>query len=177
MREFKLLLFFALIAILIGCGADEPKDTKEPVEQVKQSDAATALTEEDKLKASMTELIERMIEGDKSVLYENEFSYYTDETSRSDYMKLHRVIDYTYDTLSGITYNTVNIMGDSAIVNANIIYESKAGGEITKAYTFKMYNFNGKWIKPYLSQVRLERDYLEQRHIYDSTVAAEEVGN
>lgn len=174
MKEFRSLLFIAAIAILVGCGADEPKETED---QAKPSDEITQLTEEEKLKTSMTELIERMIEGDKMVLYENEFSYYTDETSLSDYMKLHRVIDYNYDTLRAITYNSVNIMGDSAIVDANIIYESRAGGEIVKTYQFKMYNFLGKWIKPYLSKVRLERDYLEQRRIYDSTVAADEAGN
>ncbi len=174
MKEFRSLLLIALFAFLIGCGADEPKETEVTTEL---SDAVTELTEEDKLKASMTEFIERMIEGDKTVLYEHEFSYYKDETSFSEYMTQHKVIDYAYDTLGGITYNTVNILGDSAIVNANIIYESKAGGEIIKTYTFKMYNFNGKWIKPYLSKVRLERDYLEQRRIYDSTVAAEEAGN
>ncbi len=174
MKEFRSLLLIALVSFLIGCSADEPKETEVTPEP---SDAVTEMTEEDKLKASMTELIERMIEGDKSVLYEHEFSYYTDETSFSEYMTLHKVIDYAYDTLSGITYNTVNIMGDSAIVNANIIYESRAGGEITKTYTFKMYNFSGKWIKPYMSNIRLERDYLEQRRIYDSTVAAEEAGN
>lgn len=180
MKEFKSLLFIAVIAILIGCGADQPKDAEKPdesTEQTKPSGEVTALTEEDKLKAAMTELIERMIEGDKMVLYENEFSYYTDETSLSEYMTLHKVIDYAYDTLRGITYNSVKIMGDSAVVSANIIYESKAGGELSKTYSFKMYNFLGKWIKPYLSQIRLERDYLEQRRIYDSTVAAEEAGN
>ncbi len=171
MKEFRSLLFIALITILIGCGADEPKESKE---QAKPTDEVGELTEEDKLKASMTELIERMIEGDKMVLYEHEFSYYTEETSLSDYMKLHRVIDYKYDTLVGITYNSVKIMGDSAIVDANIIYESKAGGEFTKTYQFKMYNFQGKWIKPYLSLASLEREYLEQRRIYDSAAAAEE---
>ena len=174
MREFRSLLLIGIIACFIGCGSDEPKDTEVTEEP---ADTFAEMTEEDKLKASMTELIERMIEGDKSVLYENEFSYYTDETSFSDYMKIHRVIDYAYDTLSGITYNSVNIMGDSALVDANIIYESKAGGEIVRTYKFKMYNFNGKWIKPYLSKIRLERDYLEQRRIYDSTVAAEEAGS
>ena len=37
-----------------------------------------------------------------------------------------------------------------------------------------MYNFQGKWIKPYLSLASLEREYLEQRRIYDSAAAAEE---
>lgn len=174
MKEFRSLMLIGLISILIGCGSDEPKETEEPP---KTTDEVAVVTEEDKLKAAMTELIERMIEGDKTVLYENEFSYYTDETSLSDYMKLHRVIDYNYDTLRGITYNDVNITGDSAIVSANIIYESKAGGEFSKTYKFKMYNVNGKWVKPYLSKIRLELDYLEQRRIYDSAAAAEEAEN
>ncbi|HHI02629.1 MAG: hypothetical protein DRP51_06740 [Candidatus Zixiibacteriota bacterium] len=175
MKQFRSLLCIALLAILIGCGTDEPDKTKESAEeQMKLSGDTAILSEEDKLKASMTELIERMIEGDKTVLYEHEFSYYTDETSLSDYMKLHRVIDYNYDTLRGITYDSVKIMGDSAIVDAGIIYESKAGGEFTKKYRFKMYNFHGKWVKPYMSQVRLEREYLEQQRIYDSAAAAEE---
>ena len=183
MKEFKSLLFITIIAILIGCGADEPKvsketeESKDSLEQAKPSGEVLAVSEEDKLKASMTELIERMIEGDKMVLYENEFRYYTDETSLSEYMAEHKVIDYKYDTLRGITYNSVVIMGDSALVDANIIYESAAGGEFTRTYKFKMYNFAGKWIKPYLSVARLAREDIEQRRVYDSVVAAEEAGN
>ncbi|MCP4706375.1 MAG: hypothetical protein GY865_17390 [candidate division Zixibacteria bacterium] len=177
MKEFKSLLIIALIVILIGCGSETPDDTQKPEEQINPTDETVQLTEEDDLKASMTELIERMVEGDKSVLYEHEFSYYTEETSYSDYMKLHRVIDYNYDTLRGITYNSVDLMGDSALVSANIIYESITGDEIIRTYQFKMYYFNGKWIKPYMSNIRLEQEYMEQRRIYDSSAAAEEAGN
>lgn len=174
MKAFRSLLFIGLIAILVGCGTEKSKESEKTDESATPSGEVSALSEEDKLKASMTELIERTAEGDKMAMYEHEFSYYTDITSLSDYMKLHRVINYKYDTLRTITFNSVTILGDSALVDANVIYESKAGGELIKTYQFTMYNFQGKWIKPYMSKIRLEREYLEQRRIYDSSAAAEE---
>ena len=168
MKEFRALLFIVLLAILIGCGADNGKDTtaKTPADQ-------SQMTEKEKLMASMTELIERLMEGDKTVLYENEFDYYKDEVSLSEYMEIPHVIDYDYDTLRGIEFDTLVILGDSAVINAEVHYESKAGGDISRVYQFKMYNFHGKWIKPYMSKVRLEREYMEQQRIYDSAAAAE----
>ncbi len=168
MKEFKVCLLIALMAILYGCGGEKEK---EPAET---SGGVAEMSEEDKVKVSMTELIERMVEGDKTVLYEHEFNYYTDDISLSDYMKISWVKDYAYDTLRGIEYDSVKIIGDSAIVDAKIIYESKAGGEKKKAYRFTMYNYNGKWIKPYQSKFNEEMEYLESKRAYDSAAAAEE---
>ena len=168
MKDYKSYLVIILLALLIGCGADKDKDAGQTTKDMSE------MSEEEKLKASMTELIERLVEGDKTVLYEHEFSYFQDENSLSDYMEMDMVINYDYDTLRGISFDTVAMMGDSAIVVARVKYESKAGGEFEKKYQFKMYNFHGKWIKPYMSKVRLEREYLELQRIYDSAAAAEE---
>lgn len=168
MKEFRALLIITAFAILIGCGTK-----KEPEPQTKSPEPAVQ-TEEDKVKASLTELIDRMMEGDKTVLYENEFGYYTQETSLSDYMKEHRVIDYNYDTLGGITYDSVEINADTAMVYAKVHYNSKAGGETVRAYRIQMFKYNGKWIKPYMSKISDELEYLKQKRIYDSSAAAEE---
>jgi len=168
MKEFKVLIFLTVLMILIGCGAE--KTDQSP----KTAATDTALTDENKIRAALTELIERVMEGDKNVLYENEFSYYTDETSLSDYMKLARVINYAYDTLRGIEIDSINIMGDSALVDTRITYESKAGGEFTKEYKIMMYNFDGKWVKPYMSRADAALEYLKSRRAYDSAVAAQE---
>jgi len=162
MRDCRTFGFILLLAGLLafGCGGggdDKTGKTKAPEE----------MTEEEKVMASMTELIERLIEGDKTVLYEHEFSYFKDETPLSDYLEIPRVADYAYDTLSSIGYDSVVISGDSARVYAVVTYESKAGGEIQRQYSFWMYNLDGTWKKPYRSSAEKEREYIEEKRRYE----------
>ena len=78
MKDCRVFGFAVLLIglFIFGCGGsgdDKSQQTKSPEE----------MTEEDKIKASMTALIERLMEGDKTVLYEHEFDCFKDETSLS----------------------------------------------------------------------------------------------
>jgi hypothetical protein len=170
MRDCRVIFLVVLAVGLLafGCGGDG--DDKS---QAQQTEPPEEMTEEDKIKASMTELIERLMEGDKTVLYEHEFSYFKDETSLSDYFKIPKVADYDYDTLSGIEYDSIAFYGDSAKVWAYVTYESKAGGEIRRKYGFWMYNYHGWWQKPYCSLARKEREYLEEKRLYEQNAEDE----
>ena len=168
MRDCRIfgLIVLAIGLLAFGCGGDG--DDKSG-----QTKAPDEMTEEEKVMASMTELIERLVEGDKTVLYEHEFSYFKDETSLSDYFKIPKVADYAYDTLSKIEYDSVVFYEDSARVYALVTYESKAGGEIKRHYSFWMYNYHGWWQKPYCSLARKEREYLEEKRLYEEDAEEE----
>jgi len=120
------------------------------------------------------EYFDRVMEGDKTVLYENEFTYYTDEISLDDYMELNKVLDYKYDTLAGVTLDSIQMMNDSARLWIKVHYAGMAGDDREMPYVIKAYRSRGGWIRPYLSRWDNEAEYLEMIRQYDSAVAAEE---
>ncbi len=162
------ILLFAVL--IIACG--EKMETHQDTGPAANIDPAN-MTEEDKIEAAMIKFMERLWEGDKSVLYENEFSYYRDQTSLSEYREMYRVYEYIYDTIRGIELDSVQLMGESAKVWARVIYESFSGsGRSEQEYDFIMYNFEGRWIKPYMSVsgTQLELEHLGElkRYIEES---------
>jgi len=176
MNGCKLIFLLLPFILLLSCGdqSGDSSDRKETgqVSATSQGDKPRAeMTEEEKIMADMSNLMERLAEGDKSALYENEFNYYQFETPLSEYWKLDKVYRYKYDTLRGIEFDSVKIMGDSARVWARVIYESSAGkGKVEQDYNFWMYNFSGdRWIKPYISVAGSyrEMEYLENLRRYE----------
>ncbi len=179
MKGYRILILILTALLLQSCGSKEDGSTVSEKTAMNESIQAAAtdqkprseMTEEEKIMADMTNLMDRIAEGDKSVLYENEFTYYRDETPLSEYWKEYKVYNYKYDTLAGITYDSVKILGDSAKVWAKIVYTSKAGAGTSKVdYNFIMYKFMGdRWIKPYVSVAGSAREleYLENIRRYE----------
>lgn len=166
MKHHRLFSLIFCMALFFSCAGDHEVDIK--------TEADIEKDDETLIRTALVELIDRVKEGDKTVLYENEFGYFTDSVSLSEYMEVRRVLEYKYDTLSGILIDSVHLMGDSAMVNVRVTYESAAGGEFERPYAFKMYRYGDRWIKPYLSRYEIELEYLERVRAYDSAVAAEE---
>ncbi len=167
MREYKLILLAVIILILPGCGGSEKPETTNAAST--QTMTTTSGSDEEQIRAVMKNMMDRLWEGDKTALYENEFSYYRDKTPLSEYYELHKVYNYIYDTIRGINIDSVKVTGDSARVFAQVIYESRSGkGQTSQAYAFSMYKFTGKWIKPYMSMAgsKEELEYLENLRRY-----------
>jgi hypothetical protein len=167
MIKCKPVFVFLITLFIIACG--EKMETHQDTGPVAEIDT-TNMTEEEKIEAAMTTFMERLWEGDKSVLYENEFSYYKAQNSLSEYMELYRVYEYIYDTIRGIEFDSVQLMGESAKVWARVVYESFSGsGRSEQEYDFFMYNFENRWIKPYMSVAgsQLEIEYLENLDRYN----------
>jgi len=156
-----LLLFF------VGCGSGE-QAKKEPVAPKEPIN-----TDEMALRATLTESFDRIKEGDKTVMYENEFSYYHLEVSLSQYLELKAVRGYGADSLIGIEIDSVTFTGDSARAHFRVKYESADGSIKEQPANIKMYRDAGRWVRPYLSKWDKERDYLEQKRIYDSVTAGQ----
>jgi len=169
MRLYKLLPFLLCLILVAGCSKQEETDAeKEPTIEDK-----SPFLDSDKqaIAAVMEEYIDRVKEGDLTVLYENEFSYYKDEHSMSEYMEMKRVLDYKFDTLSAIEIDSIHVMDDSAVLVIRILYESAAGGTLERPYMIKMYRSFGGWIRPYLSKWEEEAEYLEQIREYEEAVS------
>jgi len=169
MKHYSLILIIFCM-ILLGACSGETENIKPDVKNEMTSDNP----DEAEIIAMITEYFDRVREGDKTVLYENEFTYYTDEKSFDEYMALSKVLDYKYDTLGGVYVDSVRVMEDSAWMWVNVIYNSADGSTKERPYRLKAYRSRGRWIRPYLSRWNQEFDYLEQVRIYDSVTAAEE---
>ena len=115
----------------------------------------------------------RIKEGDKTVMYENELSYYHLEVSLSQYLELKAVRGYGADSLIGIEIDSISFFGDSARVHSRIKFESADGSIKEQPANIRMYRDAGRWVRPYLSMWDKELDYLEQKRVYDSVTAGQ----
>ncbi len=167
MKRSKIFLLIMAAFLIWACS--ENQETKTDVEKtpVESSDEAA-------IRAMIQEYFDRVMEGDKTVLYENEFSYYTDDIPLGDYMEFRQVLDYKYDTLAGVVVDSINVLGDSALLWINVHYSGVEGNSREHPYLLKAYRSGGRWIRPYLSHWEDEVEYLEQIRQYDSAVSAEE---
>jgi len=171
MREYRMLIIGATFLLVAGCTGEQRGQKKVELPAATQTKPLSP--DESAIRASLAELFGRTKEGDKTVLYENECSYFKDTVSLSAYMELRKVKEYKYDTLKGIEVDSTTIMGDSAWAYVRIIYESSEGAEHPRPYRLSIYHSRGNWIKPYQSRWAEERDYQKQRRIYDSLTAGQ----
>jgi len=168
MKYYRLSVLLFCMVLLIGCGKKEPTAQKEKVSPGDSDMVA--------IKALMYEYIDHMKEGDKTFLYENEFTYYQTDHSMSDYMEIPRVRDYVYDSLSHVQIDSVKLYGDSAIAFIQIFYESTSPKPEGHPYPTRFYRSQGKWIRPYLSRWEDEMVFLKRVEEYNKAVEAEEQG-
>jgi hypothetical protein len=157
MKVCKLFLVVLAVFIVIGCASESDKAV--PKTETSKIAADTEMSDEDAIRNTLTELIVRTKEGDKTVMYENEFEYYRLQHSLDEYYELDRVRLYKYDTLKSIEIDSVDLMGDSAEAYIKIVYESVLGGETKRPYSIMVYRSGGRWIKPYQSNIRDELEF------------------
>ncbi len=167
MKQCK--IFMLIMAAFLFWACFENQETKTDVEEplIENDDQAA-------IRAMIEEYFGRVMEGDKTVLYENEFTYYTDGISMSEYMEFGQVLEYKYDTLSGVIVDSINVMTDSARLWIKVVYTGAEGDTKERPYVIKAYRSGDRWIRPYLSHWKDEAEYLELIRQYDSAVTAEE---
>ncbi len=160
MKYYKYLACFFIIAIIAGCGQSQKTESGDKDE--------IQISEQDQIRAMLKEYVDRVKEGDKTVLYENEFQYYTDSVSLSMYMEMHYVLEYKYDSLHDITIDTMLMLGDSAVMIVKVEYLSAAGGTIARPYPMTVYRrpYDSVWVRPYQSKYALEAEYIEGYKAY-----------
>jgi len=166
MKHNRLFCILAGLILLAGCSSQVEK---EPVEKTKVPDSDEAAVE-----AVIIEYIERVKEGDKTVLYENELSYYVNEVSMSEYMEVPRVRDYPYDSLSHVVVDSIAVDGDVAIAQIRIFYESAGEEAVGHTYTTRLYRSGDRWLRPYQSRWEQEVEYRQRVKEYEEATKAEE---
>lgn len=169
MKFYRMLSVFILFLLLIGCGNQET--TKKPGSQ---STAAEESGDEATIRALMIEYIDRTKEGDKTVLYENEFPYYKDLISLTEYMEYRFVRDYPYESLSSVQVDSLRILGDSALVWIQVSYDISNPDKRMQPYTVKVYHSNGKWLRPYLSHYDKQLENDAEIKAYEEAVKREQ---
>ncbi|PKK84062.1 MAG: hypothetical protein CVT49_05415 [candidate division Zixibacteria bacterium HGW-Zixibacteria-1] len=169
MKFYRIIIIFIIILFLSGCSNQETaKKSGNP------STGAEEISDQNAIRAMMTEYIDRMKEGDKTVLYENEFLYYQDLISLTEYMEYPRVRDYVYDSLSHVEVDSVHVYGDSADVWIRLFYESLDPNAKGRAYQSRVFRSRGKWLKPYQSHFDKQLELEEQIKAYEDAVKREQ---
>jgi len=173
MKGYSVILILAA-GLIWGCGE---KAEKGGADQTLTTATATATEnvrpEEVPIRNTLTEFFGRLRDGDKTVMYENEFTYYQMEYPLDKYYELERVKNYKYDTLKGIEIDSVQIMEDSAAVYFKIVYQSPDGPESKRFYRRIMYYTRDRWIFPYQSRIKNELEFRQSKREYDSATAGQ----
>jgi len=163
MKVYEILVLMFCLAFALAAGDDE-QEAGETAEE-------SAVYDSVMIEKSFHEYIDRVKVGDLTVLYENEFSYYTDEHSYDDYMAQKRVHDYKYDTLAGAAIDSMEIMGDSTVLSITVFYASAEGDTTSHPYVIRMYRSFDRWVRPYMSKYSEEVQYLEDIKAYQEAVS------
>jgi hypothetical protein len=152
--------------LIAGCGG-EPKTANAPGETAE-------MTDEEAIRAVLVEYIERVMEGDKTVLYENEFMYYTDEVSLTEYMEYSWVKQYPYEYITGLKIDSIEVMGDSAEAKIRVAYEATAFSKAEeRPYDVMLYRSGGRWIRPFQSKWNGQVEYMKRIREYEQAAEAE----
>lgn len=171
MKHYRFFILLICFLLTVSCGNEQSGEADTETGETNTGGAVSS--DQEQIKAMLAELIDRVKEGDKNILYEYEFDYFKDSISLSEYMEIKRVIDYKYDTLAGIEVDSITLMGDSALVIARVIYKSDVQGTIERAYPLKVYHYQGRWVRPYLSRYDQELEFQERIRAYKEAIKEE----
>ena len=141
-----------------------------------QSSTPTASTDDRALiQEALTEAIARWHSGDKAVLYDNEFEYLQAKYNFDDYLTFRQIEFAEADTVTGIAAQEYTFFGrDSALVNVEVTFKGPSG-KVSKDYDkYMMYFHRGRWIRPSVGSIEIQREYDQIRRQADSAAEAEE---
>ncbi len=149
-----------------GCSSDssnENSDTSETEQVVVKTPIVQKelLTVQDTIEAALSDAMERLRYYDNSGLYENEFSYLTDESSFDDYLKFGQITQRPQADVTELKVDSLWMYGhDSASVWVSIALEYPGGQvENMTEQELKVYYHKEKWIKPTVSVIKYQLEY------------------
>lgn len=163
-------LLFALIVIIAGCSSDKPaKDnTAEPLLTQREADSV-------QIQGNLNEILERWRYGDKSVLYEQEFPYYKFEFSYDDFLSMEHVKKMNTDSAYAFDVEALKFFDrDSVSVGVKVTFKGPTGHLSYDYDSYKMYNSDGRWVRPSFSAPQYQKEFEEARRVADSAAAADE---
>lgn len=182
MIKFKRMFVFLLLACFLwGCSGNDNKsetdiETDTIAHQVGDlSVVDTAVIDEPKKKVlkgfypeaeamqnTLNEAITRIKYSDKSGLYENEFEYLIDEKSFEEYVKFPQIVNAEADTIDFVEVLRYEPREDnSVIVDVVVHFLGPTGVRTDYPDKIRMYKHKGRWIKPTVSNIQLQKNYEE----------------
>jgi len=169
---FRNLLFLIILGYLfvIGCSNQSNKAKTASNSTGNQK----TMTLKDTIESVINEAMTRLRYGDKSGLYENEFSYLKDTTTFDDYLKTGQMKYAKNDSISHIDVNDVELFNhDSARVKVTVNFEGPTGKKHFLDDKITVYYHKGRWIKPTISVIGHELEYENMIHQAESSATAE----
>ena len=175
-----LLLLGGIVLCLAACGQKTEPGKSGADTVVATTDSSGRAPDIVAIEQQLNDVLTRLRYGDKSGLYENEFDYFTDETTFDKYLEMGQIRWANADTLAFLEVRDIEYFDhDSALVKVTVHFENATGHKSFLDDKIILYYHNGRWIKPTVTVIDLQVDYEEKIRVADSAAAAEaaEEGN
>ena len=155
-----------VLGILIGCSnkGDSGQATT----------ASVVKSDRDLIQEALTEAAVRWHYGDKAVLYDNELEYLQDKYNFDDYLTFRQIEFAEADTVEAINVQNITFYGrDSALAAVEIVFKGPSGKISRDHDKYMMYYHRGRWIRPTVGSMDIQREYNVTRRQADSAAEAE----
>ena len=143
------LLFVFLGLMIMSCQSDRPMDPTKALIMKKTEDLFT-----------------RIKVLDYSVIYEDEFPYFREETSLEDYLRNRYLQWYKADTMRAIQIDSVSLWDDTAYVHMMMEWVLADSSLKVDTIRLKWYKIGGQWYKPSLSYYERQKEFEEELRVY-----------
>lgn len=143
------MLFVWLTLMLISCQSDRSTDPAR-----------------DLLVKKTAELFTRIKVMDYTVIYEDEFPYFREETPREDFLRNPYMQWYKADTMQAIQIDSVSLWEDTAYVHMKMEWVLADSSLKVDTIRLKWYKIDGQWYKPSLSSYDRQKEFEEELRVY-----------
>ncbi|MEW6050797.1 MAG: hypothetical protein AB1644_07015 [Candidatus Zixiibacteriota bacterium] len=167
--RLPIFVLAAILISLIGCSDKGDNSSGGTSTPTASGDDRTLIQE------ALTEAITRWHYGDKAVLYDNEFEYLQAKYNFDDYLTFRQIEYAEADTVEAITAQDYTFYNrDSCLVKVEVTFKGPSG-KISKDYDkYMLYFHRGRWIRPSVGTIEIQREYDQIRRQADSAAEAEE---
>ncbi len=165
-RTLILAGIFGALGLLVGCSSKNEGGTATTATVVK--------SDRDLIQEALSEAAERWHYGDKAVLYDNELEYLQDKYNFDDYLTFRQIEFAEADTVEAINVQNLTFFGrDSALAAVEIVFKGPSGKISRDHDKYMMYFHRGRWIRPTVGSMDIQREYNVTRRQADSAAEAE----
>lgn len=183
MKRIYSLLYVFLLLLIVGCSDKDSAKTEDDSSATETAASTEAqpkkelLTFEDSLEVLLSDPWLRAKYNDNSGFYDQEFSYLTDDVPLDKYITYGQI---TFDY--GMTVDSLKVTdvqrfpeNDSALVEVEVTLTDKKTGQVQMLpQVLTVYYSNGRWIKPTVGVIRMQKEYEDK--IREAIEAAEAEG-
>ena len=175
-----LSICLSLVLLLGGCGGEQ-SETATETESAATATTSTAdsdttrAADRAEITAAMTETLWRWKYRDKAALYDMEFPYFHDDYTFDEYYKMQRIFYAYVDSL--IDYRITEIAfyeSDSAMVYDELTWQTATGDTVVMPNQNLLYNYNGRWYRPTVSNFQEQLQIDDLQRISDSLATSDQ---